>query len=212
MEILQQFLTSDIRSNKLHKKIAQEAIHNPEILDEVSSCLFFEKKVVRAAAAGTFAEMTATHPELGTPYIAELTKALLNSPEPQTRWESINALGNIGAIVPEKVQDIIPQISESMQDKKSACVRGYALIALGQIGGSNQHFAEIILPYLLKAMELFDGTNDVGYVIEALAKVGVAHSALVKQIEPIIRPFLKDKSPAVVKKTKRALKSMGLKG
>ncbi len=209
MDILELLQREDIRSSKLSKELAQKAIIEPGLLEEIAKYFFHDNKKVRAAVTGTFAELSMKHPEKAKPYIDELIKSI-DFPEPQTKWESIQTLGNIAAEDPTLIEAAIPQICEFIKSK-SVCVHCGAVGALGQIGEKREDYALQVLPYVEHALELYSESNATSFVVVALGKIGKNKKEIAKRIIPLLIPFLEDTRPSVSKKAKKILKSFGLK-
>jgi hypothetical protein len=209
MEILDSLLREDIRSSKLSKELALQASTDSSILVELAKYFFHDNKKVRAAVTGTFAELSMKHPDMAIPYIDKLIKAI-DFPEPQTKWESIQTLGNIAVKDPTLIEVAIPQICEFV-NSKSVCVHCGAVGALGQIGEKTEEYALQVLPYVEHALEIYATSNATGFVIDALGKIGKNKKEIASRIIPSLLPFLDDSRPSVSKKAKKVLKSFGYK-
>jgi hypothetical protein len=195
---------TDVRSSKVGKQLAGQALEDNSILGLVAGYLESPEKAKRAAAAETFAEACKKEPRVGVPYVSDIIGALGNT-EPQTRWEGLLALSFLSSEVPDEVEAAIPVIVRNLHDPKSMIVRSSAAVCLGRLGSTGTDRALAVLPHLEDALVKYGGGNELGSILDAMTFIaeGMDDVGVKGALAELVAPYADHQRSSIAKRVRR---------
>ncbi|MCL2883670.1 MAG: hypothetical protein FWF30_04310, partial [Coriobacteriia bacterium] len=167
-------------SNEDRFSVAEQAIADPDVLNQLVENLSTDMRRMRQFSAGALSVLSASHPQLLVSYASQLVDALYR-PEAQTRWESLEVLARVAPLLPELDETAIVGAEASLYDEDNGTARLSAVRFLAAYGGLGAKQSLRVWPLLDEAIQCYHG--DAEFQDMLIAVIGFASGDLDKEVK-----------------------------
>lgn len=137
----------------------EDVLENPSLLECAVESLAGSSRRSRQQAARLVSGVAEENPDIVLPYVADLIDAL-ERPEAQTRWECLDALGEIVPHDSSLCVDAIPGAELALFDENSGSLRLAAMRFLCCFGATSPQSSEQVWPLIDEAIQCCHGDTE----------------------------------------------------
>lgn len=138
------------------KKRVDEALWSPAALEETIKALAGGSRRGRQQAAKVVAGVASERAEALVPFVPDLVDAL-ERPEAQTRWECLDALGQIVPLDSRSCEKAIPGAETALFDEDSGPLRLAAMRFLCKLGATTEKRSERVWSLIDEGIQCYHG-------------------------------------------------------
>ena len=137
-------------------ELAQSAVADPKLLQEVIENLAGDERRARQNAASVVREISDIDATVLKPYAIELADAL-HRPESQTRWEVLGTFERLVAVDARLVDKALGGAETALHDEESGVVRLAAFRLMCAYGATTAHRSDRVWPLIDEAIRCYHG-------------------------------------------------------
>jgi hypothetical protein len=156
------------------------AVNEEPKLEDALADLSARTRRKRQDAAHVIRVVAQAHPDLLVGHVDELIDAL-DTPEPQTRLDLLDALEALGKEDPALIKKAVDAAEDSLFDEQSSSVRLAAFRMLIEFGSTGAEASEIVWPSVDEAIQCFHGNPEYRDMLVAL--VGFASADIAPEVK-----------------------------
>lgn len=153
------------------RQTAEDAMGNDRKLEDLVDALHASSRRARQSAASSLAYVAHLHPDLMSPYSAQIVDAL-NCTEAQTRWECLDILTLMVPKDARLCEKALPGAETALFDEESGFVRLASMRFLCAYAATTENRSERCWPLIEEAIQCYHGDvefNDMLNAVEGFA-------------------------------------------
>lgn len=158
---------SEENAQEQRAQLAQQAVKDSSILEEVLEQFSGTSRIKRQKAASVVALVAAEDASVLLPYTEDICEGL-NRPEAQTRWETLRALDYMGKAGQHFGEDVIAAAEDALYDEANGIVREAAFRFFCGYGGASSANSEEVWPLIDEAIQCYHGNGEFADMLTCL--------------------------------------------